>query len=202
MDDNNHIIAVLRTFAYLGDPDRVFNTEQALRPFGDKTVSALADALGNSDADIRILAVRVLGELGNEAEPALPAMIRALQDPHRIVRICALEPVASFGAKALDAVPILLKWIGSDDKFSHVSAVGHILMIDRSRADDLLPILIESLDSDDFMIQCQAAWLLGQLGGLAVEAVPALKRMLGDEDSSVRRVVGEALQEITGDSLP
>ena len=124
MDDNKNIIELLRTFAYLGDPDRVFNTEQALRLFGDKTVSALADALGNSDADIRILAVRVLGELGNKAEPALPAMISALTDPHRIVRFAALEPVAAFGAKAMDAVPILLKWIGSDDKFSHVSATG------------------------------------------------------------------------------
>ena len=150
--------------------------------------------------DIRILAVRVLGELGNKAEPALPAMIEALKDPHRIVRICALEPVAAFGAKAMDAVPILLKWIGSDDEFSHVSAIGHILKIDPTKADELIPVLVEALEGNDFVIQRHAAWLLGQLGELAVEAVPALKRMLDDEDSSARRVVGEALQEITGDA--
>ena len=142
------------------------------------------------------LMVVLLVACGN-TEPALPAMIEALKDDHRIVRICALEPVAAFGEKAKAAVPILLKWIGSEDKFSHVTAIGHILMIDRSRADDLLPVLIESLGSD-YVIQRHAAWLLGQLGELARDAVPALKWML--EDSSVRRIVGEALQEITGDA--
>ena len=197
MDDNNDIIELLRTFSQTGNLVRVFDAEQALQPFGDRVIPALIEALKDPDADIRILALRVLGELGNKAEPALLAMIKALKDPHRIVRICALEPVASFGAKAMNAVPILLKWIGIDDKFSHVSAVGHILMIDSSKADELLPILIKSLESNDFMIQCQSAWLLGQLGELARDAVPALKRMLADKDSFVRRVASEALQEIT-----
>ena len=108
--------------------------------------------------------------------------------------------MAAFGAKAMDAVPILEKWIGSEDKFSHVSAVGHILMIDPSKADELIPVLVESLDSDDIMIQRHAAWLLGELGELAVEAVPALKRMVAD--SSVRRVASEALEEIMDNQLP
>ena len=39
-------------------------------------------------------------------------MIKALEYPHRIVRVCALEPVATFGEKAMDSVPILETWIG------------------------------------------------------------------------------------------
>ena len=109
--------------------------------------------------------------MDEDTEPALPAMIEALKDPHRIVRICALEPVAAFGEKAMDAVPILEKWIGSDDEFSHVTAMSHILMIDPSKADELLPVLVESLGSDDFGIQCQTTWLLGELGELAGDAV-------------------------------
>ena len=198
MKNHDDIIDLLRTFSQTGNLVRVFDALQALLPFGDEIVSAMAEALKDPDADIRILAVRVLGALGNKAEPALPAMIKALKDPHRIVRICALEPVAAFGEKAMDAVPVLMKWIGSDDKFSHVSAVGHILMIDPSRADDLLTVLIESLGSD-YVIQRHAAWLLGQLGELARNAVPALKKMLDDEDSFVRSAASEALQEITGD---
>jgi hypothetical protein len=166
MMDHQVIISSLRTFSQTGNLVRVFDAQQALQPFGDETVLAMAEALKDPDADLRIFALKILEALGNKAEPALPAMIEALKDPHRIVRICALEPVAAFGAKAIDAVPILLKWIGSDDEFSHVSAIGHILMIDPSRADELLPILVESLDSDDFVIQCQTAWLLGQLGYL------------------------------------
>ena len=135
-----------------------------------------------------------------DIEPALTAMIEALKDDHRVVRICALETVAAFGEKAKDAVPILSKWLDSDDEFSHVSAAGHILMIDPSKSEELIPILVESLASDDFVIQCQAAWLLGQLGEYAEEAVPALKRMLNNGDSFIRWEVTEALQKITGDA--
>ena len=199
MKNHNHIIELLRTFSQTGNLVRVFDAQQALQPFGHETVSSMAEALKDPDADIRIFALKILEHFDGETESALPAMIKALQDPHRIVRFCALEPVASFGEKAKDALPILEKWIGSDDEFSHVSAAGHILMIDPKKADELLPILIKSLESDDLVIQCQAVWLLGQLGKLARVAVPALKRMLADEDSFVRRVASEALQKITGD---
>ena len=199
MANNNHIIELLRTFSQSGNLVRVFDAQQALQPFGDETVSAMVEALKDPDADLRIFALKILVHFEGNTEPALPAMISALEDLHRIVRICALEPVVAFGEKAMDAVPILEKWIGSNDKFSHVSAIGHILMIDPTKADELIPVLVESLGNDDCVIQCQTAWLLGQLGELAVEAVPALKRMLDDEDSTVRRVVGEAMQEIMGD---
>ena len=200
MTDHQTIIELLRTFSQTGNLVRVFDAEQALQPFGDRVIPALIESLKDPDADLRIFALKILEHFEDDSEPALPAMINALKDLHRIVRIAALEPVASFGEKAMDAVPILMKWIGIDDAFSLVSAAGHVLMIDPSKADELLPVLVKSLESDDFVIQCQAAWLLGELGELAREVVPALKRMLGDESSSVRRVVGEALQEIMGDA--
>mgnify|MGYP003629813435 CR=1 FL=1 len=197
---NNNIIKFLRTVAHRTDPDRVYDAVQTLKAFSKDAIQALTEALGDPDPDLRILALKILEHIDQNTEPALQSMIKALEDDHRIVRICALTPVASFGAKAIDAVPILEKWIGSDDEFSHVSAAGHILMIAPSRADELLPILIESLESDDFGIRCQTAWLLGQLGKIAKEAVPALKRML-DDDSFVRSVALEAIRDITDDDL-
>ena len=53
--------------------------------------------------------------------------------------------MVAFGEKTIDAVPILMKWIGSDDKFSHVTAAGHILRIDPAKADELIPILVDVL---------------------------------------------------------
>lgn len=188
MDDQDRIIKLLQTFAHRTDPDRVLDTEQALQPFGDEIVPALIEALKDPDADLRILALQILEHIDQNTEPALPAMIKALEDDQRTARIAALAPAASFGEKAIDAVPILEKWIGSEDEFCHVTAAGHILMIDPSKTDELLPVLIESLKSDDFGIRCQTAWLLGQLGELAKEAMPALKRLLNDDDSSVRGV--------------
>ncbi|MCH9776814.1 MAG: HEAT repeat domain-containing protein [Planctomycetes bacterium] len=185
---NNNIIKLFQTFVHRTDPDRVFDAEQALQPFGDNIVPTLSEAIGDPEPELRILALKILEHIDKNTEPALPAMIEALEDDHRIVRICALAPVASFGAKATDAVPILEKWIDCDDQFCHVSAIGHILMIAPSKTDELLPVLLKSLESDDFGIRCQTAWLLGQLGELGKEAMPELKRLLDDDDSSVRSV--------------
>jgi len=199
MKNHDDIIELLRSFSQTGNLVRVSDAEQALKPFGDQTVSAMVEALKDPNDDLRIFALKILEHFEGDTKLALPAMIEALKDDHRIVRICAIEPVASFGEKAQQAVPILEKWIGSDDEFSHVSAAGNILMIDPSKADELIPILVESMESNDFVIQCQASWLLGQLGELARDVVPALNRMLADEDSFIRSAASEALQKITGD---
>jgi HEAT repeat protein len=201
MKNHDEIIELLRTFVLRNDPDSVEDAQQSLQPFGDEAVTGLAETLKDSDIDLCIFVLQVLGHYDGDTESALPAMIRALEDPHRIVRIAAIGPVAELGEKAKLAVPILMKWLDSEDEFSRVSAVGHVLQIDPTKADKLLPILVESLESDDCVIQCQSAWLLGKLGELARCAVPALKRLLDDESSSVRRVVGDALQEITGRTL-
>ncbi|QDT24391.1 HEAT repeat domain-containing protein [Gimesia chilikensis] len=201
MNKNHNIIELLRTFAHRTDPDRVFDAEQALQPFGDEIVPALTKSLNDPDPDLRILALKILEHIDQNTEPALPAMIEALEDDHRTVKIAALTPVASFGAKAIDAVPILEKWIGSDDEFSHVSAAGHILMIDPTRSKELLSVLLKALESDDIGIRCQTAWLLGQLGELERDVVPALERMLDDENSSVRSVAADAILDITDNDI-
>ena len=165
--DNNHVIELLRCFSRHGGLVRLPDAQDALLPFGDEVVPAMIEALADPDADLRIFALKIIEDCEGDTEPALPVMIKALDDADRIVRIAAVGPVAAFGEKAMDAVPILEKWIGTEDEFSHVTAIGHILMIDPSRAGELLPSLSEFLESGDYGIRCQAAWLLGQLGELA-----------------------------------
>lgn len=196
MDVNHNIIELLRTFSQTGNLVWVYDAEQALQPFGDEIVPTLIEALKDTNTDLRILALKILEHFDGNTKPALPAMIRALQDPHRIVRICALAPVTRLGTKAIDAVPILMKLIGSDDEFSHVSAAGHILMIDPTRSEELVPVLFKALESDNIGIRCQTAWLLGQIGEIAKEAMPELKRLLNDENSSVRCVAAEAIESV------
>ena len=56
----------------------------------------------------------ILSEL-DPIEASLPVLIDALEDPDRIVRIAAVDPVARFGKKAHAAIPILEKWL-EDEK--------------------------------------------------------------------------------------
>jgi HEAT repeat protein len=117
MDDND-IIELFRIFAHRNDPDRVIDAEQALLSFCEDGIIALIEALGDPDADLRLPALQLLEHVDGDTESALPVMIEALDDPDRTVRISALAPVSKQGAKAMDAVPILKKWIGIDDEFS------------------------------------------------------------------------------------
>jgi HEAT repeat protein len=164
MDAHIEIIDLLRQFATRHDPDRLDDAVASLAPHDESVVAALAESLSDEDAEVRLLSVEILRELGSKAEPALPAMIRVLEDEDRIVRIASLEPVAAFGERAKAAIPILEKWLTTDDEFSRVSAAGHILMIEPSKSDKMMPVLYQALASNNTVIQRQAEWLLDELG--------------------------------------
>lgn len=193
MQDDQPIIDMLRTFAHRSDVERVDEAVQALRPFGDDAVVGLAYALSEDDDYVRLVALEVLGEWDGDTTAALSAMISALDDPDRIVRIAAVGPVSQHAEKAEDAVPILVKWLDTDDQHSRLTAATLILRIDPSKAVEMMPVLRSGMESDDTGIRCLAAWLLSGLRDVTPDALPLLRLMLGDEDEFVRSVVEEEL---------
>ncbi|MCR9210883.1 MAG: HEAT repeat domain-containing protein [bacterium] len=161
--DHRAITDQLRHFASLNYRYQLEDTLASLEPHSEATVICLADALSDEGSDVRLLTIKILGLLGTKAQLALSAMIRALDDGCRIVRIAALEPVASFGTKAIDAIPILETWLEqSEDEFSRVSAAGHIPMIDPMRINEMSQLL-RAATIDDSAIRQQAKWLLEKL---------------------------------------
>jgi len=197
---NDSIIDLLRIFALRHYPQRVVDFLDARTVFSGDHIAALTQALTDEDDEVRLLAVEVFYAMGNEAELALPALIDTLDDPDRIVRVAAVAPVAAFGSRAIAATPILMSWLSRDDEFSRVAAAAAIIRIDPGRVDGVLPVLIHGLGSDDFGIRCHAAWHLGQLGSVAKEALPQLKRIRGGE-STLDRLASEAIKSITCDRL-
>ena len=121
------------------------------------------------------IALRALKRYGDEL---IPTLVESLSDPDGAVREVA--------------------WIGSNDELSHVMAAGSILRIEPTKADDLLPVLIDALESDDDGIKMEAIWQLERLGEMAIDAVPALRRLL-DDHSTVSMPASDAIHRITGD---
>lgn len=78
-------------------------------------------------------------------------------------------------------------------------ALGAIIWIDHSEAEELLPLLIETAECDDDAAQFEAIHVLASLRELALPAVPALKRLVDNESSVVSTSASEALYELTGD---
>lgn len=193
MHSRQEIIDTLRTFAHRTDVERVDEAIHALRPFGNETVLALADAVSDPDDYVRVMALEVLYEWDGDTEPALPAVIRALNDPDRIVCICAASVVSQHMVTASAAVPPLLKWLDRDDEHSKMTAAALLLKIDTSKHDEMLAVLAEGMESEDSGIRCLTAWLLSGLVDMTPDALSLLQMMTSDQDEFVREVVRDEL---------
>ena len=199
MKKHEEIREILRTVA--ASPNSAVSSEDvcdALGEDGDALVNVLIDGLRDPDENVRRLVLSLLDVLEDKSEPALPALIKVLKDSDRVARILAANLAGRFGQKAKAAVPILETWVGSKDRSSHIKALGNIMMIDPTRAVDLLPVLTEALESDDDRMRREAIWVIGSLGELARAAIPALKPLL-DDHSTVSMSASDAIHEITDD---
>lgn len=204
-DSQESILELIRSFALRPGPHRVCDFLDALTVFSGDHIAALAQALDDKDEDVRLLAIEVLAEMGGKAEAALPAMVRSLEDSYGLVRIAAVYAVVNFGYKAIVAVPVLETWLDGDGEFFCVVAAAAIIQIEASRADEVLPFLVDALTSEDYGIRCHATWNLGQLGSVARNAVPALRRLLDDEsiqdNEALRNLVVDAIESIVAQEL-
>lgn len=83
---------------------------RALARLGPAASSYLVRMLLKHDrAEARQLAAHTLGQMGVAAEPAVPALARALADPSRNVRLTAADALAHLGTRAAPAVPALAR---------------------------------------------------------------------------------------------
>jgi len=139
------------------------------------------------------MALEVLSDWGGDTTTALPAMISALDDTDRIVRICAVSAVSQHFEKASEAVPLLVKWLDTHDEHSRLTASALILRIDLNGHDEMMAVLAEGTKCDDSAIRCLTAWLLSGLRDVSPQALPLLREMLSDGDEFVRSVVEEEL---------
>ena len=73
----------------------------------DITVSELADAMHQGGPFERAHAARTLARFGPQAADAVPALVRALDDPSPVVRGAAITALGRIGPKAKTAVPAL-----------------------------------------------------------------------------------------------
>jgi HEAT repeat protein len=136
--------------------------------------------------------------MANQEIRTVAALIEQLQSDDRTKRLSAADQLADFKGDAKAAIPILRSWIGSKDRYSHVTALGAIIWIEKSEADALIPLLIDALQFDG-LEQWQAVVQPESLEELALPAVPALERLMDEGDTTVSWIASDAIYEITGD---
>ncbi len=195
---NTEVISILRRYSDLQSPERVDRSMSQLQTLGLLEPPGLIAVLGDSNPNIRLLAVEILSDL-DPIEASLPALINALEDPDQLVRIAAVDPLARFGRKAHAAIPVLNKWLEDEREYIRLTAAAAICRIEPEQIPKLLAVLMTGLESNLSLDQRHAAAAIGNLGAAGAPALSVLGRMLGDDSADVRCDAANAIWGITGD---
>jgi HEAT repeat protein len=169
---------------------------------------AIAEALKDKDPEVRYAAVVALAAIGAESPAAIGALTLALQDPSWFVRYPATQALQKLGPKAKSAVPALIEALQPKDGVKDfrpircAQAAVALAKIDPAAKEiqNAIPLILEKLlgydgDGSDGARAVGAA-ALGDLGPIAISAVPALLKRLKDEEGDVRIAAGVALLKI------
>jgi HEAT repeat protein len=167
----------------------------------------LAQQLTASEVAVRREAAHQLNRLGPAAKPALPALIKALEDEDKQVWSSAVAVIATLGPEAKDAIPVLIAAFDSRSQRGRRARDSRQILMRNSYAltrigPAAVPPLLEALRQEDAGLRTGAARALGPMGAAAREAVPLLINNLADGRDPVRDEAMTALGLIGPDAGP
>jgi HEAT repeat protein len=161
-------------------------------------VDKLADQLTSRDLSVRREAAYQLSQLGVKAKPALPALLKALDDDDKQMWSSVMAAIAAMGPEAKEVVPVLIERVdgrkGKGRRERDVSfGVMRVAYVLSRMGPDAIPPLIAALGENDLGLHLVAARALGSMGPAAHDAAPALIKNLADPQASVRDESAQAL---------
>lgn len=95
----------------------------AAAPAVDELVKQLTTA---ADSRIRVVAIDAIADLGQNAKPALSALVKATEDPELRVRWHAARAIGLIGEDATSAVPVLVTLLADPDPIVAAQAAAAI----------------------------------------------------------------------------
>ena len=172
-EHENHRIAAARGLLELNAPEivnkeldaaaaslseaQVDRAMDAFASLGSRVVPKAVDLL--KDAKRRERAMKVLGKIGPEAAPAVPALVSLLKDQDPKVRTEALFTLAAIGPKASAAIAPATALLADTDRDVMLTA-GYYLDKMGPEAKAAAPELRKLLSSQDELVQITAAHAL------------------------------------------
>jgi HEAT repeat protein len=127
-------LAALSEAAQDQDPKVRYRAVKAISKIGANAaaVPALAEALKEDNPDIVYYAAKSLEEVGADAKPAVPGLIKALQDKrHQKSHYYVLKTLKNVGADAAEAVPAVKAVLQDPDQKVRDAAVSALRKIEK-----------------------------------------------------------------------
>jgi HEAT repeat protein len=189
-------------------------------PYVTKTPEELAKQLESKEVEARRKAVGALYIVKWHAQPAVPALIKAMRDPDVEVRGMAaacfrfLGPSIAYPDAYPDAaVPILADMLQRDPELSvrRVCALSlrELTMLDneitkgeKNLTKGVEPVFLSAMEDKDKWVRLNAATSLAILGKGGDKPFLVLAEFLGDEDEKLQREIIAAVGEIGLPALP
>lgn len=154
-------------------------------------VGEIAGALKDSHEGTRVAVAAALRNMGENAGPAVPALIISARDSkeHLLVRMAAVHVVSRYGKSVPQSLPMLIDVAKNGD---NPLALRELALDGLGRAgsdsSEVLKALEATLNDKNVELRKSSAIALGALGEKAKGAWPTIKPHVADakEDSSVR----------------
>jgi HEAT repeat protein len=164
------------------------------------TVPALAAVCVDKQAPLKVreTAVDALARLGTAAEETAEPLARIVQakDEKPALRRSAVVALGKIGIKAALGWPALQNALRDNDnglRYQAIRLAGALAKDDKA----IVPALADSaLKDENVENRLAAIQELGQLGNLAVAAVPTLNQLTSDSRGSIRNAAQDALKKI------
>ena len=187
-------------------PRRDFEARDALRAMGQPAVQFLTRMVGHAPsrwrlrlaamtADIplinricyvatfdRVLAAKVLAEIGPTAKSAIPALDQAAKDEERMLSLSARAALIRIRSESIDSHIETFRQFGTTN-----SAQTSFLLAELGPyAMPALPALLEGMQSTNDRVRYIAVFALSNIGCESPECVPILEGLLSDSSHLIR----------------
>lgn len=159
-----------------------------------EALPALEAGIGDPESSARVAAIDVLEQLGPAAAPAVPALIRALEDQNLFVRWSASRTLSKVGPKnAAPAVPALARLL-EDPDYDVCLATAVTLERLGPLSAGALPELRRVILSGDEDLRVATIRTVEAIGPEAKSAIPTLiTALLKDPEFRVRQLAADAI---------
>ena len=121
-----------------------YRAAQAMGEMGSEMTDYGLSLLQSDDQELRVLGAILFKHMGRKCDPAIvvPALTKALSDPHFDVRVNAADVLGELGDWAVAAVPALIKASGDEEWWVRVNADMALSKINTPEArKELIPIM-------------------------------------------------------------
>lgn len=157
---------------------------ESLVSVGEPAVLALTQATARDSNRLRENSAVVIGKIGPEAKPAIPALLRLLNgDLYPEVRRQAALALGSIGADPVTCIPPIFEALEDEDDQVRMAAVTSLGQF----GDFGVPFVTEALRHESEGVRLIAVTTLGQSGSRAEIAVPQLIQILKSDPNPLIR---------------